>query len=708
MPEKSEKSEKKRCSRPVSKSSRSSSEKSRSFSSKSSRSTDSLISIVLNTISKECVIKDCKKKHHKRCMEEMKKKQSSKHRDRKCREDSRERKCRKNEKSRERERERKREERSREREERSREREERKREERERSREREERKREERERSRESRERSRESREDKCNEEKEKKEKQCRDSSRESNESCDKEFENLYCYMRCKLYNDNSLMIAGSNAFASAFDTKANIIAQSYPVDLTTNLMQHNIKHISFNDPFFVKENGIYVVFFNVSTDQTSQFSIFVNGILLPLTVTGNNSGAGQLINRQLLHLRKNDNVVIRNYLSASSSVELAVNPGGSETTVNIGFLIHKIAPLPEDMRLEECWDEKCLSNHKLALFRKLKAKLLQDKLLMPHCFNVHGSFHSVGAQTVNQGNSFLFESANNVHKLTFVPNTTDIIIQEDGIYKTFFMVCSNAAAQIAFFVNGVALPETINGTNRGAGQLTIRQLLSLKKGDVLTVRNYTSGNSIILSNNAGGTLQGMNMILTMYKMSPTLDALAILDKYEHCDEYKKHCEEKYEEMYCLFRNYLLNKRYLQINGVQNYTASISSTKEVLNIGDVLHFNTVNPQTTYDLVHIPGDAEFIVKDDGIYDIFIDAITDQPAQLTVFVNNIPDNNTIVGRDSGGNRTLLRQFMKLCRHDVITVKNWKSLINPIITSLNPGGNAISQSYSIILYKLSHFTN
>lgn len=58
---------------------------------------------------------------------------------------------------------------------------------------------------------------------------------------------------------------------------------------------------------------------------------------------------------------------------------------------------------------------------------------------------------------------------------------------------------------------------------------------------------------------------------------------------------------------------------------------------------------------------------------GDYDIFNDIITDRPSQFTVFVNNVPYLDTASGRDSGGNRDLLRNIIHLKKGDIVSIRN-----------------------------------
>lgn len=89
------------------------------------------------------------------------------------------------------------------------------------------------------------------------------------------------------------------------------------------------------------------------------------------------------------------------------------------------------------------------------------------------------------------------------------------------------------------------------------------------------------------------------------------------------------------------------------------------------------------------IYHKQATTDFIIDKDGIYDIFADLIAAEPAQITVFINGVPDLKTTVGRDSGGNRTIMRQFIKLGKGDIITIRNYESSMGTLHTTLNSGG-------------------
>ena len=61
-------------------------------------------------------------------------------------------------------------------------------------------------------------------------------------------------------------------------------------------------------------------------------------------------------------------------------------------------------------------------------------------------------------------------------------------------------------------------------------------------------------------------------------------------------------------------------------------------------------------------------------------------------------------TIFGRDSGANRCIIRQFIKLTKGDVLSVKNYSSSIGTINTSINTGGLAVGHCAFFMGFMLS----
>ena len=522
------------------------------------------------------------------------------------------------------------------------------------------------------------------------------DSCTESDIDFDKfSFDNIYKYYKCELLKDPSLMVAGSDSYIYAYNNTELTIPTNSTIDFNNNGLQYNLEHKYTTAPFVVKKDGIYIIFFTSSSDQSVQYTVFVNGLAVPSTTSGNNAGAGQTVSRQLIQLKKNDTVFVRNYQSAVPAITSHLNTGGLQTGNNEVILFVKIAPLPnsEYECIEESWKSDCLTRRKRHLFRKLAEKLSADKQLMLQGFNIYGSYYNNTPQIVNTEYDVVFSTSNTSNGLTWSPsNGSQVIIQEDGIYKIFFFANTPTPGQFSFSVNGVPYEPSTHGSNRGAGQISLRTLLELKAGDVVSVKNHTSGNgSITLSGNSGGFQNSLSTILTIFKIAPIVkpDISCCIPKGCHYKNYE------------LFRSFLLSNKCLQLMGSSAYSTMNTTHEQIVSIGNSfdLEVNILNK----DIDHNQGTSEVVIKKTGIYDIFADVITHEAAQFTIFVNGIPNITTTAGRDSGANRSIIRQIMQFNSGDVITVRNWESYAGLINTATNSGGSQIGHPIKFMLFLL-----
>jgi hypothetical protein len=318
--------------------------------------------------------------------------------------------------------------------------------------------------------------------------------------------------------NDDSLMVNGSNSYIYSYNNIEQTIPKGYPVNFNNNGLNYNVSHVDFNAPFVVRESGIYVVFNIAHVEQSSQFTLFINGIEQQLTTNGNNAGAGQLVMRSLHRLNKDDTLMVRNYLSSSSSLLASNYAGGLQVGNDLTFLLIKISALPneENHKIMNTWDCSCLSRKKLHLYKKLLEKMLLDKDLMLKGFNVHGSFFSQNGQTILTESNVIWDKYLNVAGLNWNSSNPDQIqILEDGIYKVFFVCNTNTAAQFTICVNGVPYDPSTQGSDKGATQISTRTLLELRKGDNVTIKNHTSTNGqVVIPTNAGGFQPNLNVVL--------------------------------------------------------------------------------------------------------------------------------------------------------------------------------------------------
>jgi hypothetical protein len=380
-----------------------------------------------------------------------------------------------------------------------------------------------------------------------------------------------------------------------------------------------------------------------------------------------------------MIQLEKDDSVVIRNYQSVSSALETALYVGGLNKGNNQTILLMKIAPLPYERECNE-WSLDCLSKRKQYLFKKILDKMLCDKELMLKGFNVHGTFHTNKTQTVITENNIVYDSSSNVAGLGWSDVSGDQIkICEDGVYKIFFLATTNTSCQFTVYLNNNPIDHSTQGSNRGAGQTSIRVLTECSKGDVITVKNHTSFNGqLVISEYAGGVYPSVSAITTIFKIAPKC-------KPSPCDIKLN----KYHEKCCeSFKKYLLHNKCLQVAGSPAYINVASSTAQLLAINQPLSWELTTLKKEFH--HRQCTTSMEVKKDGIYDIFADLITNEPSQLTLFVNGTPDLNTIFGRDSGANRVLMRQFVKLCKGDIVEVRNYESSAGTLHTPLNSGGS------------------
>jgi hypothetical protein len=514
-------------------------------------------------------------------------------------------------------------------------------------------------------------------------------------EGCD--YSGAYLYLKQHLLLDKSLMASGSGAFINTYSQLAETIPLAYSVPLESTLTQYGIDHFYLSSPYYVREDGVYILFFMASDNQSSQYTVFVNGNIAPLTTIGTNSGAGQLVSRHMLVLKKDDAVLVRNYLSEGGSITQSEKIGGLNNSSDTVLVIMKIAPHPHTVEVRQCEEKEKICKDDKAFFKRVLGDMLYDKDLMLKGFNTHGSFFSKSEQFVALEAPVLFDLSLNVNNIGHIDGSGDIKIMEDGYYKVFFLAGTANACQVTYFVNGSPINATCTGTNKGAGQLTVRAIIPLNKNDILSVRNHTSANSMHISINPGGgddASIGVNTILTLFKIAP-LNPLIVM-----CEPKEPHgCHLNYKA----FRQYLLGKKKLQIDGAQAYSSASATTRQELNLGDSIYFAN-NQLENYRVEHSQGTTTFKILRDGIYDVFGDVITNQPAEFTVFVNNVPDTNTTFGRDSGASRTLLRQFLKLRSGDVLTLRNYESALGKVITASNPGGMYVGQNVMFMLFRLS----
>ena len=486
-------------------------------------------------------------------------------------------------------------------------------------------------------------------------------------------------------------MIAGSTSYTYMGNDSTDVIQTLNSVPFDVYGPKYHLDYVAYGSPFFVREDGVYCLFFEIGTAEACQFSFYVNGVIIDLSSISTNSGAGQVLARQMLELKANDNILVIN-TSSNITVNSIISSGGTNEGNGACIVIFKIAPLTAAVCDEK--KLKCLSHKKKKLFKKLEHKLECDAELMPKGFTVHGSVTN-GDQLVALEGDVSFSSLHEASGVSWnIGSPTQVVVSEDGIYHTYFQLNTQTAAQFAITVNGVPDETTTYGINKGAGQLTSRSLLTLKAGDVLTVRNHSSNvGSVQITSNAGGLNTGVSALFMLYKIAPIVKPCI---KPLPCK-----MEKALECLYPKFKNYLLCQCELAVAGSSAYIDIANSCNQVVAKTQPFYWTTESENKN--ILYKTGDTTVDVVESGVYDIFVEIAVNEPVQISIAVNGVPVPSTIFGRDSGAARVYLRQFLSLNKGDKVSVINNLSASPDVTTVLSGNGQYISNNALINIFKM-----
>ncbi len=547
----------------------------------------------------------------------------------------------------------------------------------------------------------------------------CSDDEYDNKKWCDEE--RWYCYFKKKLLKDPSLLAAGSDAFGSFFSITEQKIALAAPILWENSQLAYNVDLDVSKGAIQVRKDGVYYFLFSVSPAHASQWSLFVNGD--KVMTKGIASGAGQMLMFKILELKTNDQLSIRNFSSGIGEVMLSGDIGGLVPGTNTELVIRKIGPLqvldrytrPKKMRL---------SHKAKRLFECIEKKMFCDPQLMIGGSSSYGSYWSTVSQDVAVDSPVLFENHQNMKCQDHTLGTGTVTVKEDGVYSFIFLTEPDRPSQFSFTVNGVPNVTTIQGSNRGASFIMLRQQIALKCGDKVEIRNHTSAaGTITLSQSPGGLATGQSALLIIYKIAPAWCNLQCPVPLEcWCNEklVKKanlaadlagnisdsDLEEDRQRIRCspykLFKNYLLSRSRVDIDGVSAYLHSVKTLDQSLALGDSMVFRTAIPPKNG--CHVTATAPFRVRKRGVYEIVFDSETVQPAQFTVFNKECPEMSAISGSNSGSNEVVLSQLLCLDKDDILTVRNYKSFVNPVETQVNPGGVEVAENSSFTVMRLA----
>jgi hypothetical protein len=518
---------------------------------------------------------------------------------------------------------------------------------------------------------------------------------------------------KCRMLKDCNVMPKFVDAFASIYNTSVQAVPQDAQLQFDSNEILKCVDHIAGLGDIYIRKQGLYFIHISVGTVEPNQFTLFVNGIPKFPIVLGSPNGADDASNEFLICLCKNDKIEIRNYTSSVPVVHTSLDPGGPLFAANAKIIMIRVAPKCE--LYKECVNCKCHDVHREEhhecirdectrdeehLFCEIEKNLECDPELMINGSNAFGSAYSIGSQVVAVEQPILF--TNNLNLVDVQTNlaTGTITIQKSGIYYISGSIYTSQAAQFTLFVNGVAVPSSISGKNRGASQVLLRDILKLNSGDVLTIVNHTSAlGSITSLGNAGGSETDASAFLSVFRIHPKggdgkdknkkSSSSSSLSETDNCRLYKKFIG------WLECRKHFIRGVPAFFNGFCNQTQNIN-----LNAPVIWQINGYKKKVN----HQQGKGDIKVKESGYYFVRYDIDVNTAAQFTTFINDIPDITTVSGTVGAGT-VILTQILKLKECDRLSVRNYTSLVGTITTLDNLFGDQVSINADISVLKISN---
>jgi len=153
--------------------------------------------------------------------------------------------------------------------------------------------------------------------------------------------------------------------------------------------------------------------------------------------------------------------------------------------------------------------------------------------------------------------------------------------------------------------------------------------------------------------------------------------------------------------VYPKFKNWLVCDRDLAVAGSAAYINICDSTKQTVAQNAPFYLST--KALEHDISFVQGSYDVKIEQSGVYDIFATVATNEPLQLTVFVNGVGVSTTNFGRDSGASRCYVRQFIALKCGDVVSVNNFLTASPTINTVSSGNGQYLSNNVGFALFKM-----
>lgn len=147
----------------------------------------------------------------------------------------------------------------------------------------------------------------------------------------------------------SSIGTVGISEYAYIYNLAAQTgVSQEENVLFDTNgLMTAGITHAPGSDSIFIVGTGLYRIRFSVTSQQTNQFALFVNGNLIPGTIYGSGGDAAsrqQNTGQVIVTLNAGDTLTLRNHTSSAAAVDLPSLMGGTQANSNASITILKLS----------------------------------------------------------------------------------------------------------------------------------------------------------------------------------------------------------------------------------------------------------------------------------------------------------------------------------------------------------------------------
>ena len=109
--------------------------------------------------------------------------------------------------------------------------------------------------------------------------------------------------------------------------------------------------------------------------------------------------------------------------------------------------------------------------------------------------------------------------NGNSTAGFTHLAGTTEITIDNAGVYELSFIVSGVEPNQFAVFDNGSVVPGSVYASGAGTQETTGQVIFTASAGDVVTLRNHSSASAVTLQTLAGGTQTNVNASIAIQQI---------------------------------------------------------------------------------------------------------------------------------------------------------------------------------------------